>query len=149
MGIDYAGGWALAILGVGLLIAEVIAPGFYLIFIGAGAVLAGLAGALFGLSIDLQLVLFVILSAVIVAAGRKLYARPGRTGEHQLNQRSAKLVGRQVTVTQAVTADAGRVRLADGEWSARGGPAAVGQSVVILRVEGNCLIVEAVAGSLG
>ena len=142
MGIDYDGGWALAILGVGLLIAEVIAPGFYLIFIGAGAVLAG---ALFGLSIDLQLVLFVILSAVIVAAGRKLYARPGRTGEHQLNQRSAKLVGKQVTVTQAVTADAGRVRLADGEWSARGGPAAVGQSVVILRVEGNCLIVEAVA----
>jgi len=145
MGIDYAGGWALAILGVALLIAEVIAPGFYLIFIGAGAVLAGLAGALLGLSIDLQLVLFVILSAVIVAAGRKLYARPGRTVEHQLNQRSAKLVGKQVTVTQAVTADAGRVRLADGEWSARGGPAAVGQSVVILRVEGNCLIVEAVA----
>ena len=145
MGIDYAGGWALAILGVGLLIAEVIAPGFYLIFIGAGAVLAGLAGALLGLSIDLQLVLFVILSAVIVAAGRKLYARPGRTGEHQLNQRSAKLVGRQVTVTQAVGPDAGRVRLADGEWSARGGPADVGQSVVILRVEGNCLIVDPVA----
>jgi membrane protein implicated in regulation of membrane protease activity len=37
------------------------------------------------------------------------------------------------------------VRLADGEWSARGGPAEVGASVLILRVEGNCLIVEAVA----
>jgi membrane protein implicated in regulation of membrane protease activity len=36
----------------------------------------------------------------------------------------------------------GRVRVGDGEWSARGGPAVAGDRVRITDVDGNCLIVE-------
>ena len=42
-------GWLWMIGGVILLIAEIIAPGFFLIFIGAAAIAAGLFTLLFGL----------------------------------------------------------------------------------------------------
>jgi hypothetical protein len=47
-----------------------------------------------------------------------------------------------VTVTVAVDDHQGRVRVGDSEWSARGGPANVGDRVRITSVDGNCLIVE-------
>jgi membrane protein implicated in regulation of membrane protease activity len=60
-----------------------------------------------------------------------------------LNDRAGRLVGKVVTVMAAVDEHNGRVRVGDGEWSARGGPAAVGERVRITGVDGNCLIVEA------
>jgi hypothetical protein len=47
-----------------------------------------------------------------------------------------------VVVVQPVDSDGGRVRVGDSEWSARGGPAAIGERVRIVDVEGNCLKVE-------
>jgi membrane protein implicated in regulation of membrane protease activity len=52
------------------------------------------------------------------------------------------MIGRSVLVVQAVDEHGGRVRVGDGEWSARGGPAAAGERVVVTGVEGNCLMVE-------
>jgi membrane protein implicated in regulation of membrane protease activity len=53
-------GWMWLIGGVVLLIAEVIAPGFFLVFIGAAALATGLFTVLFGLGTAAQLVLFVL-----------------------------------------------------------------------------------------
>jgi membrane protein implicated in regulation of membrane protease activity len=53
------------------------------------------------------------------------------------------LVGKVVTVVAAVDDYNGRVRVGDGEWSARGGPAGVGERVRITGIDGNCLTVEA------
>ncbi len=144
-----APGWWWAIGGLALLIAEVIAPGFFLIFIGAAALATGLCTLLFGLGIDLQMALFVVYSAVAILAGRRFYARPGGRSAHPLNDRAAQLLGRSVTVVQPIDEDGGRVRLGDGEWSARGAPAAAGDQVVIRGIEGNCLIVEPAARASG
>ena len=135
-------GWWWAIGGVLLLIAEVIAPGFFLIFIGAAALATGLFTLMFGLGATFQLLLFMAYAGVAVLAGRRFYQRPGRATGHQINDRAAQLTGRTVTVLQAIDGEDGRVRLGDSEWSARGGPAAIGERVVIRRVDGNCLIVE-------
>jgi membrane protein implicated in regulation of membrane protease activity len=135
-------GWWWAIGGVILLIAEVIAPGFFLIFIGAAALATGMFTLLFGLGLELQLVLFMAYAAVAVLAGRRFYARPRGASAKHLNDRAAQLVGRPVIVTKAIDADGGRVRLADSEWSARGTFAAVGETVVVRRIDGNCLIVD-------
>jgi len=135
-------GWWWAIGGILLLIAEVLAPGFFLVFIGAAAVATGLFTLLFGLGVEAQLILFALYAAVAVMAGRRFYARPRGGHSPLLNDRPAQLTGRRATVTQEIGSDGGRVRLGDSEWSARGGPAAVGETVVIRRVEGNCLIVD-------
>jgi membrane protein implicated in regulation of membrane protease activity len=130
--------------GVLLLIAEIMAPGFFLIFIGAAAVATGLFALLFDLGAAPQLALFALYSVIAVMVGRRFYAnRMDDSSDQLLNDRAGRLVGRVVTVVEAVDEHSGRVRVGDSEWSARGGPAGAGERVRITGVDGNCLNVEA------
>lgn len=138
-------GWWWAIGGLLLLMAEVIAPGFFLVFIGAAAIATGLFTLLFDLSLAPQLVLFVLYTALAVMIGKRWYAEPhGGDERHAINDPAKRLIGRTVTVVTDVDDHGGRVRVGDGEWSARGGPAAAGERVTVTSVDGNCLIVEPV-----
>ena len=136
-------GWLWMIGGVLLLIAELIAPGFFLVFIGAAAIAAGLFTLRFDRGVAGQLTLFAIYAIVAVMIGRKVYANAAvDAGDPLLNDRAARLVGRSVIVIEDVDEHSGRVRLGDSEWSARGGPGSAGERVRITGVEGNCLLVE-------
>ena len=136
-------GWLWLIGGVILLIAEVIAPGFFLVFIGAAAIAAGLFTVLFGLGLGAQLALFALYAVLAVLVGRRFYANAATAGSTVLlNDPERRLVGKVVTVVVDVDEHHGRVRLGDSEWSARGGPGAVGERVRITGVDGNCLKVE-------
>jgi membrane protein implicated in regulation of membrane protease activity len=136
-------GWLWLIGGVVLLIAEVIAPGFFLLFIGAAAIAAGAFTLLFDLGIVYQLALFALYALVAVMIGRRVYANANvDSSDPMLNDRGARLIGKSVTVIQDVDDHSGRVRVGDSEWSARGGPGRVGERVRITGVEGNCLMVE-------
>jgi membrane protein implicated in regulation of membrane protease activity len=137
-------GWLWMIGGVLLLIDEVIAPGFFLVFIGAAALATGAFALLFGLGTAAQLALFALYALLAVMVGRRFYANSSaESSDPLLNDRSARLVGKVVTVVAAVDEHNGRVRVGDGEWNARGGPAAPGERVRIIGVDGNCLNVEA------
>jgi membrane protein implicated in regulation of membrane protease activity len=136
-------GWLWAIGGLALLILELIAPGFFLIFIGAAAIVAGFATLALGLGLPLQLIVFVIAAALAVFLGRRRYEeQPNVVLGGHLNDPSRRLVGKSVIVVTAVDPQGGRVRLGDSEWSARGGPAEPGERVDITAVDGNCLIVR-------
>jgi membrane protein implicated in regulation of membrane protease activity len=143
-GIPLDPAWMWLIGGVVLLIAEVIAPGFFLIFIGAAAIVTGLLTLAVSLAVALQLAVFAVLAFLAVRIiGRRFYAsRYDYTSDPLLNDRVARLLGKVVVVVQAVDSHGGRVRVGDSEWSARGGPAEVGERVRIVDVEGNCLKVE-------
>ena len=142
-GIDPA--WLWLIGGVVLLIAEIIAPGFFLMFIGAAAVATGAAALFLPIGIALQLALFAVLALVFVrVGGRRAYAmRYDHSSDPFLNDRASRMIDRVVVVVEPVDANGGRVRVGDSEWTARGGPAAVGDRVRIVDVDGNCLKVEA------
>jgi len=136
--------WLWLIGGIVLLIAEVIAPGFFLMFVGAAAIATGLLSLLLPVVVPLQLAIFAILAIIIVrVGGRRAYAsKYDYTTDPLLNNRAGRLLGTVVTVVQPVDANGGRVKVGDGEWSARGAPAAVGERVRIVDIEGNCLKVE-------
>ena len=136
--------WIWLIGGVLLLIAELIAPGFFLVFIGAAAIATGFAALLLPLSLPLQFAIFAVLAFLAARiGGRRAYSmRYDHTPDPFLNDRARRLLGRVVVATQAVDANGGRVKVGDGEWSARGGPAAPGDRVRIVDFEGNCLKVE-------
>lgn len=136
--------WLWLIGGVVLLMAEVIAPGFFLLFIGVAAIATGLLTLGLGLAIALQLAIFAVLAFLAVRIiGRRFYAsRYDYTADPHLNDRVARLLGKVVVVVQPVDSHGGRVRVGDSEWSARGGPASAGDRVRIVDVEGNCLKVE-------
>jgi len=137
-------GWLWLIGGVVLLIAELIAPGFFLIFIGAAAIATGIATLLIGLPLALQMAVFAVLAFLSVRiGGRRAYAtRYDYSADPLLNDRAGRLLGKVVVVVQPVDAHGGRVRVGDSEWSARGGPAAAGERVRIVDIDGNCLKVE-------
>ena len=142
---DLEPGWLWLIGGVLLLIMEVIAPGFFLVFIGAAAIATGMFTVLFGLGTVPQLALFALYALLSVLVGRRFYAnRHTDSTDPLLNDRAGRLVGKVVTVVVPVDEHNGRVRVGDSEWSARGGPAAPGERVRITGVDGNCLTVEAV-----
>jgi membrane protein implicated in regulation of membrane protease activity len=141
-GIDPA--WLWLIGGVVLLIAEVIAPGFFLMFIGGAAIATGLISTVLPLGLPLQLALFAILAVGSARiGGRRAYARRyDYSPDPYLNDRAGRLLGKVVVVVEPVDSHGGRVRVGDSQWSARGGPAAVGERVRIVDFEGNCLKVE-------
>lgn len=142
MSIDPA--WLWLIGGVVLLIAELIAPGYFLMFIGGSAIVTGLLSFVLPLPLAAQLALFAIVAFLAARiGGRWAYSyRYDYSSDPLLNDRVARLLGRVVVVSKAVDANGGRVRVGDSEWSARGGPAAVGERVRIVDVDGNCLKVE-------
>ncbi len=136
--------WLWLIGGVILLAAEIIAPGFFLMFIGAAAVATGLLSLVLPIGIALQLALFAVLTfAIVRVGGRRAYAsRYDHSSDPLLNDRAGRLIGSVVVVVQPVDSNGGRVRVGDSEWSARGKPAAAGERVRVVDVEGNCLKVE-------
>ena len=136
--------WLWLIGGVLLLIAELIAPGFFLVFIGGAAIATGVAAMLLPLSLPLQLALFAALAYLSARiGGRRAYAMKfDYSSDPFLNDRVKRLLGRVVVATQPIDSNGGRVRVGDSEWSARGGPAQPGERVRIVDIEGNCLKVE-------
>lgn len=138
-------GWIWAIAGILLLIAEIIAPGFFLVFIGAAAIATGLFTLLFDLGLAPQLALFALYSVLAVMIGKRWYGELPQVDENlRLNEPGRRMIGKTVIVASDVDDHAGRVRVGDGEWNARGGPAAAGERVTVTGVDGNCLIVEPV-----
>lgn len=131
-------------LGLILAIAEVVAPGAYLLWIGLAALLTGVVLLLApALGLPVQLLLFAIATAVLILVASRVLSvyRTRDRGAARLNDRAASLVGKSVVVVEAVHPGGGRVRLGDGEWLARGNDAAVGERLVVIGIEGITLIV--------
>jgi membrane protein implicated in regulation of membrane protease activity len=111
--------WLWLIGGVVLLIAEVIAPGFFLMFIGAAAIITGIAALVLPIGLALQLALFAVMAIVIARyGGRRAYAsRYDLSTDPLLNDRVGRLLGRVVVVVDAVDSKGGRVRVGDNSRS--------------------------------
>lgn len=143
-GLPFDPAWLWLIGGVVLLIAELIAPGFFLMFVGAAAIVTGVLALALPIGVALQAGAFAVLAIIIARiGGRKAYAsRYDHSSDPSLNNPVHRLLGRIVVVVEPVDQNGGRVRVGDGVWPARGGPAGVGERVRIVDVDGNCLKVE-------
>ena len=132
---------AAALLGI----AELLLPGVFLIWLSAAAALTGFAALLFGIPLAFQFALFAALALAATYAGRRWYAaNPVESSDPMLNDRAARLVGQTVVVVGAIENGAGRVRVGDCVWNARGADAGVGARVRITGADGTCLSVEPV-----
>lgn len=137
--------WAWLSLGVLLAAAEIIAPGFFLIWLGGAAVITGVVAWVLPIGEPLQLGIFAVLSVIILYGARKwLRDNPIVSTDPLLNQRGGRLVGEVLTVTTAIEDGRGRARVGDGEWPVRGPDAAEGAKVRVISADGGVLVVEAV-----
>lgn len=135
--------WLWLGIGVVLATAEMLVPGYFLIWLAAAAILTGLVTLLAPVSFAVQVALFATLSLVAVLLGRRwLTANPIASPDPLMNDRGGRLVGDTVVVAQAIEAGRGRVHHGDSEWLARGPDAPAGARMRIVGHDGVVLIVE-------
>lgn len=135
--------WTWLIVGMLLATAEIIVPGFFLIWFAAAAIVTGMLSFLLPLTGAAQIGLFAVLALAAVYAGRKWFAKnPIISSDPKLNDRGARLTGEVVTVVEAIRNGQGRVKVGDSVWSARGDDADAGTQVRITGSAGASLLVE-------
>lgn len=142
------GPWAWWVLGLILLAAELAAPGVFLIWIGAAAIVVGALSVALDASgfwvWQVQLLLFAVLSVVFALLGRSFYAGRQKSDEPMLNRRTEGLVGRTATLQEPIREGRGRIRLDDTWWPVNGPDLAAGTRVRVVAAHGSDLTVAAV-----
>jgi membrane protein implicated in regulation of membrane protease activity len=141
------GPWSWWVIGLILLAAEMIVPGFFLVWIGLAALAVGVLSLLrwdAGFWVwEVQLILFAAFAVATTFVGRKLTLRHDATDEPFLNQRGASLVGRTATLAEPIREGRGRIRLDDTIWQVMGPDLPVGTRVKVVASNGRDLTVEA------
>ena len=137
--------WLLAALVIA--IAEVLAPGIFLIFLALGALAAALVAFLLD-DIRWQLVVFAAASAIAVFFGRALYRRflPKRDEASELGRGPVDEHG---TVVDPIVAGRGKVKVRDTVWLAAGPDLPAGTPILVSGREGTLLHVTPLAARRG
>ena len=140
--------WIWVYIGAGLMLMELVVPGFILCFFGLAAATVGVLRFLFGEAFDLtwQLAAFSLLSVAYIALLRRWFKR-ALTGDKVEEPGVAdEFVGQVGRLTAAIEPpSAGRVLIRDAEWSAAAdAPIAAGAEVKIVSRSNLTFKVEAI-----
>ena len=135
-----------AALAVTLFAAEALAPGAFMLWMGIAAAAVFLTvWAIDGMSVLLQVILFVVLSFVSIQVYRTWFRQRARPSDQPLlNRRAEQLIGRVVTLDQAISAGVGRAKVGDAFWVVAGPDLPQGSAVRVVAVDGMTLKVQAV-----
>lgn len=134
--------------GVGallLLIAEMLLPGFYLLWLGVAAVVVALLTFLWsGMPLELQILVFAIVSVASIFGWRFWRNKhPEVSDQPNLNERANHYIGKTYTLDEAIVNGVGKVRLGDTVWKVEGPESPEGATVKVIGVDGMTLKVEA------
>ncbi|MBS0192694.1 MAG: NfeD family protein [Proteobacteria bacterium] len=136
-----------ATIAVVLMVAEIVAPGAFMLWLGfAAAGVFLLVLAMPDLAPIWQAAAFCVLAIASVSLYWKLF-RKQRVASDQplLNRRSQQLVGRVYPLETAIVNGRGRVQINDAFWTVEGADAPIGTRVRVVAVNDMSLQVEAVA----
>lgn len=126
--------------GLVLLIAEMLLPGVFMMWLGLAACGTGLVTLASSIGFEFQVVAFGVLAALTLTIGLRV-----RRTHPIMHTESAGLIGRPVTALVFQGRD-GRVRLGDTEWAAQVPPDVTppepGARLRVARVEGTVVIVR-------
>lgn len=136
------GWWLLALVLIG---AELMIPGFFMLWIGVAAAAMGLILMFLPeLSFLPQAVLFVTLALISCY----IYWRFVRSAVHErsdqpkLNRRAEQYVGRRYVLDTAIVNGRGKVKVGDSPWLAEGPELPAGTEVEVVGVDGSTLKVQ-------
>jgi inner membrane protein len=92
--------WHWLALGLGLIALEMFVPTFFLLWVGLGALITGVASVVAPLSFTAQMLLWTVASGVMVAVWMKFFKAPNRTFAGQAKEGVLGITG---LVTRPVT----------------------------------------------
>ena len=130
-------------IGGALLAVEVATSSGWLLWPAASAAAMGLLGLIWSFDLNMQLVIFAILTIITTLAGRHFFPRTVPGGD--INDTRTRLAGLDGVAAADFQAGRGRVFVDGKEWAAEleGGAAlASGMKVIVVGVKGSCLTVR-------
>jgi membrane protein implicated in regulation of membrane protease activity len=132
--------WILAGL---LLILELTAPAFFFLWLGIAAAATGFLLLVFpSIPLEMQLVLFSVLSVVAVIAWRRYReTHPAESDQPNLNKRGRQYIGRVFTLDRAIENGVGKVTVDDTTWRVKGPDLPAGTNVRVEDVDGVVFVI--------
>jgi len=132
------------IVGAVFFVGEIFTAGFFLLWFGVGAVVAGVL-ALLGFRTAWQWAAFAVVTAVLTIISRRFADR--FTTQQPSGIGADRFLGQKGVVLEAIdnTKNTGRVRIAQDEWRANsdsGEPIPEGKTVEVTRLEGTRVVVK-------
>lgn len=130
-----------------LIAAEMILPGYFLLWIG---VAAGVMGVVTLIAPSLSEITQAVLFAALALASCLVYWRyirpiaELRDDQPLLNRRGKKLVGERFVLIEPIVNGRGKVKVGDGQWLAEGPELPAGSEVEVVSVDGTTLNVRQV-----
>ncbi len=127
--------WIVAAL---LLLAEMMAPGFFMIWLAVAAGLTALVHVVAPMAWESEVLVFAMLALLAVAASWRVVRRSWavKSDQPHLNQRSAALVGRSFILPQPIVNGSGKISYQDTLWDVDGPDLPTGARVRVTAVEG-------------
>ena len=133
-----------AALAFALIAAETLVPGAFLLWLGFAAAAVFLIVLLVpGMSLLMQVALFIVLSFISVMIYRTWFRGRGRVSDQPtLNRRAEQLVGQLAMLAMPIIDGEGRVQLGDAFWNVEGPDLPAGTRVRVIGSRGMTLLVE-------
>jgi len=136
--------WIWMIIAAIFVIAEIFTAGFFILWFGIGAAVAGIL-ALLGLGAGWQWAAFVVVSGVLFAVSRRFAER--FTKEQPPGIGADRFIGKKGVVLEEIdnAKNTGRIRIDKEEWRADSGTdevIPVGKRVEVTRLDGTHMVVK-------
>jgi hypothetical protein len=137
------GAWSWVVAGLILLGLELVVPGGVLIWLGAAALVTGIAALMLPIYWPLQFVIFGGLALVAICLWLRVRGPGPASDSPYLNQRANRFVGRELVLDEPISGGSGRVSLDDTTWRVEGPDLAAGSRIRVVEAVGAVLKVEA------
>lgn len=138
--------WYWWVLAFALLIAEIILPSTFCLWLGLAALGTGVIDwCVPNLPLPVEVVIFSVLSVIAVLAWFRFRRREDPHADNGLNQRGRNYVGQVFELVEPISHGFGKARVEDTVWRVAGPDLAAGSKVRVTAVEGATLQVEIAA----
>jgi membrane protein implicated in regulation of membrane protease activity len=135
--------WVLALV---FLVVEILAPGFFFLWMAVSGLITGLLVWLLpAFALNAQIVVFSVLSVITIIAWRYYGKRhPTETDQPLLNRRGAQYIGRVFNLYQAIENGQGKIKVDDSIWKVYGEDCDIHTRVKVIASRGTVFDVEKV-----
>ncbi|MCK9394553.1 MAG: NfeD family protein [Methylobacter sp.] len=133
--------WVLALV---LLVVELLAPGFFFLWMAASGFVTGCLLLLMpAMDLELQVLVFSVLSVAAITAW-KLYGKkhPIATDHPLLNKRGAQYIGRIFSLYKPIENGEGKIKVDDSIWKVHGEDCDINTKVKVIAIRGTVFDVE-------
>jgi len=136
--------WLWLAVGVVLLMCEMLIPGAFMMWVGFAALITGAVVFAFdGMTLEIQGLIFALLSIGSVLVGRRIMKSSPTTSDNEtLNKRGTNHIGKKYVLDEAIENGSGRAKVGDSVWACEGVDTAAGTLVEVTDVRGAVLIVK-------